>query len=307
MLSGKQVLVNKVAVYNGHPDCIYTMIPSNKPNTFITSGADGMVVQWDLFTPNEGILIAKMPNSVYALSLVNEGTQLLVAQNFEGIHLLDLATKQELQTRALGNVAIFDFTILENEVLVALANGQVLSLSLPTLEIKNQVRHTEQSARRFAQHPQYPGLVAVAYSDGIIRLIETTNLQVVEELQSHTNSVFALRFSPDGKYLISGGRDAKLKVWDAENHFALIHDIPAHLFSINDICFHPFKPLFATCSMDKSVKVWSAETFKLLKVIDKSRHAGHGNSVNRLLWTTTDELLISTGDDRNIHLWKLSL
>jgi len=307
MLSGKQVQVNKVAVYNGHSDCIYTMLQGPNPNNFFTSGADGMVVQWDLNNPNEGVLVAKMPNSVYALALVNEGTQLLVAQNFEGIHLLDLATKQELATRGLGNVAIFDFSVLGNQVLVALANGQVLSLTLPNLEITNQVRHSEQSARRFAKHPAYPGLVAVAYSDGHTRLLETTKLQVVEELQSHTNSVFALCFYPDGKYLLSGGRDAKLKVWDAENHFALVHDIPAHLFAINDICFHPYKPLFATCSMDKSVKVWSSETFKLLKVIDKSRHAGHGNSVNRLIWTTTEELLISTGDDRNIHLWKLSL
>jgi WD40 repeat protein len=241
------------------------------------------------------------------MALANQGTQLLVAQNFEGIHLLDLATKQQLATKALGNVAIFDLLIAENQILVALANGQVIKLAYPQLEIIHQARHTEQSARRFAQHPSLPGLGAVAYSDGVIRLLETNTLKIVEELQGHTNSVFAVQFSADGKYLLSAGRDAKLKVWDTHDNFRLVQDIPAHLFAINDIYFHPFKPLFATCSMDKSVKVWSAETFKLLKVIDKSRHAGHGNSVNRLLWTTTDELLISTGDDRNIHLWKLSL
>lgn len=307
MLSGKQVVVDKVAVYNGHSDCIYTMLAGPTANTFFTTGADGMVVQWDLNTPNEGTLIAKMPKSVYALTLANEGTQLLVAQNFEGIHLLDLETKQELATKALGNVAIFDLMVIGNEILAALANGQVIKLAYPQIEIIHQTRHTEQSARRLAQHPNLPGLVAVAYSDGVIRLLETNTLKIVEELQGHTNSVFVVQFSPDGKYLLSGGRDAKLKVWDAQNNFELVQDIPAHLFAINDIYFHPFKPLFATCSMDKSVKVWSAETFKLLKVIDKSRHAGHGNSVNRLLWTTANELLISTGDDRNIHLWKLSL
>ena len=32
-------------------------------------------------------------------------------------------------------------------------------------------------------------------------------------------------------------------------------------------------------------------TFKLLKVIDKSRHAGHGTSVNKLLWTDYQDQL----------------
>ena len=49
----------------------------------------------------------------------------------------------------------------------------------------------------------------------------------------------------------------------------------------------------------------SAHTFKLLKVIDKARHAGHGTSVNKLLWTGHEELLISAGDDRAISVWDL--
>ena len=57
--------------------------------------------------------------------------------------------------------------------------------------------------------------------------------------------------------------------------------------------------------MDKSVKIWDAETFKLLKVIDRARHAGHGTSVNKLLWTQFDNQIISGSDDRTISVWKL--
>ena len=58
--------------------------------------------------------------------------------------------------------------------------------------------------------------------------------------------------------------------------------------------------------MDKSIKVWDAETFQLLKVIDKARHAGHGTSVNRLLWTNHNNLLVSASDDRSISIWDLT-
>jgi WD40 repeat protein len=42
-----------------------------------------------------------------------------------------------------------------------------------------------------------------------------------------------------------------------------------------------------------------------LKVIDKGRHAGHGTSVNKLLWTSFKNQLVSASDDRTISAWDL--
>ena len=57
--------------------------------------------------------------------------------------------------------------------------------------------------------------------------------------------------------------------------------------------------------MDKSIKVWDTTELKLLKVIDKARHAGHGTSVNKLLWTSFNDQLISASDDRTLSVWSL--
>ena len=57
-------------------------------------------------------------------------------------------------------------------------------------------------------------------------------------------------------------------------------------------------------SKDKSIKVWEYKTFRLVKVIDKARHAGHGTSVNRLFWDG-DTQLFSCSDDRTISKWEL--
>jgi WD40 repeat protein len=51
--------------------------------------------------------------------------------------------------------------------------------------------------------------------------------------------------------------------------------------------------------------VWDAETFSLLKVIDKSRHAGHGTSVNKVLWTEYNGYIVSGSDDRTLSVWNL--
>jgi WD40 repeat protein len=57
--------------------------------------------------------------------------------------------------------------------------------------------------------------------------------------------------------------------------------------------------------MDKTIKVWNAQTFELIKVIDKVRHAGHGTSINKLLWLPYHDYLISGSDDRNLSVWKV--
>ena len=82
-------------------------------------------------------------------------------------------------------------------------------------------------------------------------------------------------------------------------------EIVAHMYAINHIDFSPDGKHFVTCSMDKSIKVWDAEEFQLLKVIDKSRHAGHGTSVNKLLWTNFSDQLVSASDDRTISIWNI--
>jgi WD40 repeat protein len=80
--------------------------------------------------------------------------------------------------------------------------------------------------------------------------------------------------------------------------------IIAHLFTINYIVYSPNKLFFATCSKDKSIKLWQANTFKLLKVIDRGRHAGHGTSINKLLWLD-NHTLASCSDDRSVVIWNI--
>jgi WD40 repeat protein len=129
--------------------------------------------------------------------------------------------------------------------------------------------------------------------------------QVKQEWEAHTNSVFTLAYTPDFKILLSGSRDARLKVWDVEAGYLQIQEIVAHMYAINHIVFSPNGKHFVTCSMDKSIKVWDAEEMKLLKVIDKARHAGHGTSVNKLLWSSFSNQLVSASDDRTLSVWDL--
>jgi len=67
-----------------------------------------------------------------------------------------------------------------------------------------------------------------------------------------------VRYSPDGKFLLTGGRDAHLNIWQTDS-YELIKSIPAHNWAIYDIVFNPDTTLFATASRDKTIKIWDAK------------------------------------------------
>jgi WD40 repeat protein len=295
--------VRKTAALTGHRDCVYALAPAGDAHTFFSAAGDGMVVQWDLRKPEEGELIAKLPNSIYALCSLPERGALVVAHNYQGVHLIDWKEKRELASLQLTAAAIFDLLVIGNDLWVATGEGAVLVVDLPAWRVKARLAHSEKNARTLAHHAAR-GEVAVGYSDHCIRVYDAQTYELKKQWKAHENSVFTVRYSPDQQYLLSGSRDARLKAWRVDD-YALHQEVVAHLFAINHLDFSPDGKHFVTCSMDKSIKVWRTFDLTLLKVIDKARHTGHGTSVNKLLWTSFNNQLVSASDDRSLAVWEL--
>jgi WD40 repeat protein len=298
------IQVNKLHTFTGHRDSVYTLQQANESHLFFSGAGDGMATLWNLKEKNDGELIAQLPNSIYALHHLNEKELLVIGQNYSGIHLIDYQTKKEIASLQMTTSAIFDIQSLANDLIVATADGIITIVDLEKWVVKRRIPLSEKSARAIAIHK--PSMeIAIGFSDHFIRILSAEDYQLKHEFKAHNNSAFTLSYSPDGKFLLSGARDARLKVWDVHSSYHLAEEIVAHMYAINHIAFSPDGKYFATASMDKSIKVWETADLKLLKVIDKGRHAGHGTSVNKLLWTTFNNQLISASDDRSISVWDL--
>jgi WD40 repeat protein len=303
----QKIEVAKAAQLTGHRDCVYTLERTPDDSRVYSAGADGMVVSWSLEGPADGQLVAQVPKSVYAIRLLADQELLLVGQNFAGLHALDLEKKEMRHFVPLPPAAIFD--IQQNpqtgHLYVALGDGHLFVVDGETFSIRQSVKLSFKSLRAMAFHPETNEL-AVASSDHLIRILDPETLEVKYFLEGHTNSVFTVAFSPDGKYLLSGSRDAHLRIWDCHAGYREQQAIVAHLFAINHLTFSPDGKHFASCSLDKTVKIGEADTFRLLKVIDRVRSGGHATSVNKLFWSTFQNRLVSCSDDRTLAVWDLT-
>lgn len=297
-----KVNVSKSGIMTGHKDCVYALAPSPESHIFFSGAGDGMIVQWDLTDMEHGQLIARVPNSIYALHYLAGPDLLVVGHNYEGIHLIDWRNKKEIASLKCAQGSIFDIQSHQQYAYIGDSSGTLTVVDLKSWRVVSSRKYADKSLRTIAIHPERNEM-ALGFSDHKIRIVSMETLDVLIELDDHSNSVFTLTYNPGSDLVYSAGRDARLLIWDALNGYQLKDDIIAHMYAINNISFSPDGKHFVTCSMDKSIKIWDANSFRLLKVIDKARHAGHGTSVNKTLWL--DDALISASDDRTISAWDL--
>lgn len=296
------IQVKKQHTLTGHKDSLYTLCRYGE-STFFSAGGDGMVVLWDLEDPETGQMIVKVPRSIYAIAYSEERQLLVVGQNFSGIHLIDVREKKEVGSLKLTDSSIFDIQVTNDAIYIGTSSGELFKVSWE-MQLLKSVKLTDMSIRSLAIAPNGREL-AVGASDHHIRVLDMETLEVKEDFKAHEISVFAVRYHPQMPVLVSTSRDARFKVWDVDNNYSLVEEVVGHMYAINHLDFSPDERFFATCSMDKSVKVWDAKEFRLLKVIDKARHAGHATSVNKLLWMDYRNWLVSCSDDRTISVWEI--
>lgn len=303
-------LWSSVGQLSGHSAAIYALAAGEVPLSLYSADGNGWVVYWADLRRNEGLALAQLPSSVFSLYPLNI-SRLLAAGTMQGIlYGIDLDRKHKLQTLQLGG-AVLSLAEWQENLLAACGNGHLYVIKPDTWQILYTLSISGKAIRQIALQPQQT-LAALACSDGQIYLLDIDNWTIRQTLSFHTQSVFSICFSPDGQYLLSGGRDAQMAIWQANPTdpflWTLCHVIPAHLSTINHITYSPRQPYFATASRDKSFKIWHSEQFVLQKVLspDKPHIAAHRHSVNRLLWLPDSDYLVSGGDDKQLLIGQLS-
>ncbi|MFM2267582.1 MAG: hypothetical protein RL757_1023 [Bacteroidota bacterium] len=312
-----RIEIEKKAQLLGHNAAIYALDVSE--NAIWTGGGDAWLVRWDVDQPELGRLVAKTEKQIFSLQKLAFQSKILVGDMDGGVRLIDLEQPDASVNIAHhgGKGTFASLQISENSLLSIGGNGVLTRWQIAPFRSVESIQLSRRSLRAIAYAPTR-GWLAVGGSDGHIFLLDK-NLNVLTILKNaFEKSIFSMEFSSDEKILIAGGRDAVLKIWNIENvsfsdsdtggeAFSLLKTINAHWFTINAIAMHPKLPIFATASRDKTIKIWSSETFELLKVVDTIRHGCHIRSVNRLAWADDAETLVSVSDDRSAIVWSVKM
>ena len=101
-------------------------------------------------------------------------------------------------------------------------------------------------------------IIAAAHVDGKITIWDAQRKSLFTEIKENTQQkeVRTLAFSPDGKFLVSGGFDNKIKIYDIMNNFNLAGELE-HNDKVVSVKWHPYLPIIVSTSADKTARLWA--------------------------------------------------
>jgi WD40 repeat protein len=109
-------------------------------------------------------------------------------------------------------------------------------------------------------------------NDKTVRIWDVhTGNQVGNPFQGHGCETVGLAVSTDGRRVVSGAKDGKIMIWDAETK-EIIRCLSHHTGCAGSIQFSPDEKRLVSASDDGTLKIWTAETGKLVFDIGHHQH-----------------------------------
>mmetsp|Transcript_32735 Transcript_32735/g.72312 ORF Transcript_32735/g.72312 Transcript_32735/m.72312 type:complete len:987 (-) Transcript_32735:326-3286(-) len=149
-----------------------------------------------------------------------------------------------------------------------------------------------------ARSPQGPK-VAAGYSDGCIRIWDTSSGECNVTFKGHKAAVTALRFNASGSHLASGSKDTDLIMWDVVGETGL-YRLRGHKDQVTDLVFVDRAHKLVSCSKDGLVKVWDLDTQHCCQTI-----AGHKAEVWTLDVDPAQKRLVTGSTDHELRVYAI--
>ncbi|WDD32958.1 AAA-like domain-containing protein [Nostoc sp. UHCC 0926] len=144
-----------------------------------------------------------------------------------------------------------------------------------------------------ADYPAYSPLFSLQ------RILSSTNIREQNRFEGHSEEVFSVVFSPDGKTLASASRDNTIKLWNLDTGKE-ITTLTGHSSWVNSVVFSPDGKTLASASRDNTIKLWNLHTGKEITTL-----TGHSSWVNSVVFSPDGKTLASASRDNTIKLWNL--
>lgn len=117
--------------------------------------------------------------------------------------------------------------------------------------------------------------------------------------QGHVDSILTVAASQDGKYVVTGGRDRRIVVWEAET-LKPLRVFTQHRDSVTGLAFRRGTNQLYSSSKDRTIKVWSLDELAYIETL-----FGHQDEVVDIAALAQERCISVGARDRTARLWKV--
>ncbi len=256
-----------------------------------------------------------LAGAVQAVSFSPDGRRLAVARGFAGketgavLAVYDVETRRQAWQIAERGVSILSVAYSPDGQTIATGCGGFNNYSDIGFA---RLRSASDGGALGEPIPGGPGgVLCVAFSpDGRqlayssrdiveIRDVSSPWRPLVHQLRKHTNFVYAVTFSPDGKRIATGGWDQTIWLWDRQSG-APLEALNGHRGFVRGLAFSPEGTHLVSGSEDNSVRCWD-----LTGAGENAVFHGHTGFVHCVAFSPDGTLCASGSLDGTVKLWPI--
>ena len=141
------------------------------------------------------------------------------------------------------------------------------------------------------------GSILATGGDLLIKFWNVKEKKLERTLWGHLKDVFTIDFSPDGRYLISGGKDTNVTLWNLKTS-TMEKVLYAHFHSVRSVAFNPDSNILASSGDDGVIRLWNLRENREIATLND-----HRGEVYSLDFSPDGTLLVSGSRDSTLRFW----
>ena len=251
---------------------------------------------------------------IRALAFSADGKVLATAGDDPSVQLWDAHTGRALQTESGHSAAVGRVAFIGSSTLVSAAADKSLVVwdTNPAWSLVGRIGPKPDAPLELSASSFVGRVLCVAFNhqgtllatgggepsrSGELKIWNVPTLSLARDLKdAHSDTVFGVEFSRDGKYLASGGADKFLKVFDVATG-KHVRSFEGHTHHVLGVSWKADGSLLASAGADNQIKVWNFESGEQVRSI-----VGYAKQVTSIQFIGTGIDVVSSSGDKTVRL-----
>lgn len=257
-------------------DFITSIALSPDGKYLVTGGYDRTIRLWDIMSGREVRKFSGHQSAVNSVTFSKDGKFIVSGSSDETVRIWDVSNGKEFK--------IFKLERIDKDLWM-------------------RQQYVSPEVRSVAISPDGK-VVAAIYRELIdLRLIDVSTGRLLK-IAGHTNRALSLAFSPNGSFLLAGGNNKDMRLYEVSSGKSIRRFgglIQGHWDSIRSVAFSPDGKYALSGSDDETMRLWDISTGDIIR-----KFKGHKDSVTSVAFSPDGKYILSGSDDKTVRHWDAS-